>query len=62
MEDSDFSFVHMRNADIQGNVSIKQLNMQGWTQEVWTADINLGVSAGRNCEVRVRWHPKREED
>ena len=42
---------YMRDADIQNNVSIRQWAMQGWTQEVWTASINSGVSAGRKCDI-----------
>lgn len=54
--------LYTRDADIQYDVSIRQLKVQGWTQEVWMAGISLGVSAGRKREVRVGAHPKREED
>lgn len=43
--------LHTKDADIPNDVfSIRQLNMQGWTQER-TAGINSGVSAGRKREV-----------
>lgn len=42
---------YMRDADIQDDASSRQLTMQGWTRDVWTADINSRVSAGRKCEV-----------
>lgn len=46
------SVLYMRDADIQDVVYIRQLNMHGWIQKVWTAGINLGVSIG---SVRWRW-------
>lgn len=44
------------------DVSIRQLNMQGWTKEVGTAVVNLAVSAGRKCEVEALAKNERERE